>query len=78
MAGDDGRLLRTSDAMQQCGEDSQRRGQRHVVARVVVIPNGESEVIQRGILVAVFKLESGKIDCQVCLGESDTVVLRDN
>ena len=63
--GDGGRRFVASEPVEEGGEDSQRDADRGGVARVVVVADRQSEVIERGQRVAVFGLESGQTDRQV-------------
>ena len=56
-AGDGGRRFVASEPVEKSGEDGQRDADRRGVARIVVVADCQSEVIERGHGVAVFGLE---------------------
>ena len=55
--GDEGRRFVASEPVEKSGEDGQREADRGGVARIVVVADCQSEVIERGQRVAVFGLE---------------------
>ena len=57
-AGDSGRWFVASEPVEKNGEDGQRDADRRGVARIVVVADRKSEVIERGQRGAVFGLES--------------------
>jgi hypothetical protein len=56
-AGDGGRWFIASEPVEKNGEDGQRAADRRNVARIVVVADRQSEVIERGQRVAVFGLK---------------------
>ena len=62
---DGGRRLVASEPVEKGCEDSQGVTDKGDVARVVVVADGQSLVIQRGRLVAVLGLELGQIARQL-------------
>ena len=63
--GDGGRRFVASEPVEKSGEDRQGDADNGGVARVVVVADRQSEVIERGQRVAVFGLKSGQTGRQV-------------
>ncbi len=59
-AGDGGRRFVASEPVEKSGEAGQRDADRRGVARIVVVADCQSEVIECGRGVAVFGLKSGQ------------------
>jgi hypothetical protein len=64
-AGDNGRGLVASESVEKSGEDGQRGADRRGVARIVIVADRQSEVIERGHGAALFGLKPRQIERQV-------------
>ena len=75
--GDGGRRFVASEPVEKSGDDGQRDADRRGVARIVVVADRQSDVIERGQRVTVFGFKSGQMASHVGLVGAVTAVLGD-